>query len=62
MTGGPHLSATASGGRCCAGRREGAVGCWAAAGPREGDEANQAGSPRASSGLWPTGRASWAGL
>ena len=32
--------------------------CWA----EGGCEADEAGNTRASNGLWPTGRASWAGL
>ena len=43
MTGGPRLSAMASGGRRCAGRRGEDGLSWAAVGPRKGDEANEAG-------------------
>ena len=39
----PPVSDSERGKRRGAGRRGGKVGCWAAAGPREGDEANQAG-------------------
>ena len=62
MTGGPYLSAAATRKGRGAGRRGVGGLSWAAAGPKEGGEADEAGSPRAFSGLWPTGRASWAGL